>query len=214
MHCNEAGAVAALAQSLENELRGGKKEIEQWAAIASLGQLGPSARQAVPLLTNLMTSTNHSGVLAVIALSQIEPQEPRWVDELIRRLGRVESGDAFWAAWELGKHGELARKAVGDLLKLAETTKDWRTQVMAATSAWRLDPASPNPMPLIIDHLAQREPGQYEIVRLVGELGPKARQAVPVLRQLRYSRGIMMHDYANQALQAVAPEYLYDPWRK
>jgi hypothetical protein len=49
-------------------------------------------------------------------------------------------------------------------------------------------------------HLEQRESGQYEIVRLVGELGPSAREAVPILRHLRYSRAMMMHDYAIDAL--------------
>ena len=40
-----------------------------------------------------------------------------------------------------------------------------------------------------------------------------ARVAVPALRELRYSRGIMAHDYANEALQKIAPECVADPWR-
>jgi RNA polymerase sigma factor (sigma-70 family) len=212
MRCNEPAAVEALTKALQRELNPGGNEVTEWKIIASLGQLGAVASPAIPQLTNLITSTNHSGVLAVIALSEIEPREPGWIDALISRLGSG-NGDPLWAAWELGKHGELAKKAVGALRKLADTSTDWRTQVMAAASAWQLDPSSPNPMALIMDHLEQRENGQYEIVRLVGELGRSAREAVPVLRHLRYSRGMMMHDYANDALQAVAPEYLYDPWR-
>jgi HEAT repeat protein len=212
IRCAQPVAAEALTVALQAEVQRGGNEVTEWKMIEALGHLGAAALPAIPLLTNLITSTNHSGVCAVITLSQIEPEEPRWIDALISRL---DSGnDSFWAAWELGKHEERARKAVEPLKKLARSSTEWRTQVMASTSAWRLDPSSPSPMPMIIDHLEQRESGQYEIIRLVGELGPSAREAVPVLRHLRYSRGIMMHDYANDALEKVAPEHLYDPWRK
>jgi HEAT repeat protein len=214
MHCNEAAAAEALKEASEKELGLDGNEVTDWKMVSSLGQLGAAASNAVPILVTLTTSTNFSGVLATVALSQIEPQNPRWINALINTLAREEGGAAFWAAWELGKHGQSATAAIPPLRRLAETSTDWRTQVMAATSAWRLDPSSPNPMPLIIDHLSQRESGQYEFVRLIGELGPSAREAVPVLRHLRYSRGIMMHDYAEDALAAVAPEYIRDPWRK
>jgi len=85
---------------------------------------------------------------------------------------------------------------------------------MAATAAWRLDPSSPNPLNLITNNLSRSEFGEYEIVRLLGELGPAAKPAVPTLLQLRYSRGMMMHDFGNDALRKVAPEYLANPWKK
>ena len=85
---------------------------------------------------------------------------------------------------------------------------------MAATAAWRLDPSSPDPLNSITQNLSRHEHGQYEIVRLLGELGPVAKPAVTTLRQLRYSRGIMMHDYVDEALRKIAPEYLADPWKK
>jgi HEAT repeat protein len=91
IHCDDPAAAEALRTALENELRAGGNEIVQWKIITSLGQLGPTARSSIPLLTNLMTSTNHSGVLAVIALSQIELQEPRWITALISRLGQGEN---------------------------------------------------------------------------------------------------------------------------
>ena len=84
---------------------------------------------------------------------------------------------------------------------------------MAATAAWRLAPSSPNPLKWIADELPQQQNGYYEVIRLLGELGPAATIAVPALRKMRYSHGIMAHDYANDALQKIAPEYVSDPWR-
>ena len=133
---------------------------------------------------------------------------------MVRRLDPVEGRDAFSAAWELGKRGGAARDAVGPLRRLAESAGDWRTKAMAATAVWRLDPSSPSPLNLITNNLSRSEPGQYEIFRLLGELEPAAKPAVPTLLQLRYSRGIMMHDYADEALRKIAPEYLADPWKK
>lgn len=118
IRCNQAAVAEALTTALQRELRTGSNEVTQWKMIGALGQLGAVARPAIPLLTNLTTLTNHSGVLAIIALSQIEPEDARWLDALISRL--ESSGDGIWAAWELGKHGSLARKAVEPLKKLAD----------------------------------------------------------------------------------------------
>lgn len=203
----------ALLVALETELNSRGNEIVIWKILRALAEIGPSARPAIRALTNLLTHTNsHTAVSSLIALSRIEPNNLQWVDQLVAKLDRVKEGDAMWASWELGKHVESARKATPALLRLAKNAGDWRTQVMAATAAWRLDPSSPNPISAIANHLAVRESGQYEIVRLLGELGQAARPAIPTLRQLRYSRGIMMHEYAEDALKQIAPEYLVNPW--
>lgn len=203
----------ALLGALEAELDSRGNEIVVWKILRALGEIGSPAHPAIGALTNLLTHTNsHTAVSSLIALSRIEPNNPQWTDQLIAKLDRVKEGDAMWASWELGKRGEPARKAIPALLRLAKNTGDWRTQVMAATAAWRLDPSSPNPISTITNHLAAREPGQYEIVRLLGELGQAARPAIPTLRQLRYSRGIMMHEYAEDALRQIAPEHLVNPW--
>lgn len=153
---------------------------------------------------------SHLATRAAIALGRIEPDNPRWVDELIRQL----ETDSHWAAWELGKRGESASRAVEPLLVAAGRTNHWTIQDMAATAAWRLAPNSPNPIKMITNQLAHEDWGEYEIVQLLGELGPAAESALPTLLQLRYSRGDMMREYVNGALKKIAPEYLNDPWRK
>ncbi len=214
MNFDEVQRAEALHAALETESRQGGNEIVLWKILTSLAQVGPAARPVIPKLMSLSQTNNHAATLSIIALGSIEPENPRWIEQLVSRLGRVKEGDAFWAAWELGKRGEPARGAVGALHQLAKGAEDWRTRVMAAAAAWRLDSSSPNPLNLITNQLSLRDNGQYEIVRLLGELGPVARPAVPTLRRLRYSHGIMMHDYANETLQTVAPEYLVNPWRE
>ena len=136
---------------------------------------------------------------------------PDWIEQLTKRL---DSDDALWVAWELGRQGKAAARAVEPLRRLAGTAKTWQIKAMAVAAAWRIDPSSPEPINLITSHLSQPGTGQFEIVRLLGELGLAARSAVPTLRQLRYSRGVMMHDRASEVLQIVAPEYVINPWQK
>lgn len=202
----------ALHTALNKELGGGRNEIVVWKILGAFAEIGPAARPALATLKDLAQSTDHAGTLAIIALGRIEPEDPQWIERLIHRLEPVKEGDAFWAAWELGKRGEAARSAVEPLRRLAESAGDWRTKAMAATAAWRLDPSSVNPLNAITNNLSRQIPGQYEIIRLLGELGPAARSTVPTLRQLRYSRGIMMHDYADEALRRIDPQKLSNPW--
>lgn len=203
----------ALRVALAEELAGKRNEIVVWKILHALAEIGPAAQPAVPVLKSLTQTNDHAATLAVIALGRIEPENPEWIDQLVKRLEPGEGDHAFWAAWELGKRGEAARTAVEPLRRLAESPVYWRTKAMAATAAWRLDPSSPNPLNSITNNLSQQTAGHYEIVRLLGELGSAARPAVPTLRRLRYSRGIMTHDYAEDALQNVAPEYLSNPWK-
>lgn len=210
---HEASAKALLA-ALEAEIPASVDESNELVVgkvVTALGELGVAAGRTVPLLTQLAARTNTTGTLSVVALARIEPQEATWTDELIKRL---EGNDPVWAAWELGRHGERARSAVGRLRQIAETSRDWDLKVMAATAAWRLDPSSPNPLKQIADELPQQQGGHYEVIRLLGELGPAARIAAPVLCQLQCTYDIVAREYANEALLKIAPEYVSDPWRK
>ena len=214
LHYDPERTAEVLHAALIREVAVGTNEIVVWKILGALAEIGPAARPAVGVLKNLTATNNFAATLSIIALGRIEPENPQWIEHLVKRLDSVEGGQAFSAAWELGKRGVAARGAVGPLRRLAESAGDWRTKAMAATAAWRLDPSSPNPLNLITNNLSRREHGQYEIVRLLGELGPAAKPAVPTLLQMRYSRGLMMHDYVDEALRKIAPEYLTDPWKK
>ena len=200
-------------QALTNALAAEGNEIVTWHIVEAIGNLGTNAAPAVEALKPLSALTNHTAILSLIALSRIEP-EADWIERLIGSLTNSIDSHMFSAAWELGRRGDSARKAVPPLVQLANEARDWRIETMARAAAWRLDPASPAPFKLISKHLAEEKNGFYEIIRLLEEIGPAASDAVPALRQLRYSRGIMAHDYATAALNAIAPEYVTDPWKE
>jgi hypothetical protein len=204
--------------ALKKELQPGGDSVVVWSILGALCEIGPPARLAIPELANLLTHTNrHAALLSLIALGRIETDQPQWTDSLITKLGQIEDANAMWVAWELGKRGDRALGAVSALLdkvKSAKADGRWETEAMAAAAAWRLDPSAPNPIHSITNNLLVRQGGRYELVRLLGELGPAARPAIPTLKQLRYSHGIMMHEYANDALSKIDPEYLTNPWKQ
>jgi len=209
-HAPESAALVL--QAALNETKTGSPDpILAWKILGAIAEIGPPARALVPDLVELIDAKDsHLATRAAIALGRIEPDNPRWVDELIRQL----EPDPHWAAWELGRRGDSARRAVEPLLEAARRPSHWTIQAMAATAAWRLAPKSPNPIGMITNQLTHEDRGGYEIVQLLGELGPAAESAVPTLLQLRYSRGDMMREYVNGALEKIAPEFLNDPWRK
>lgn len=200
-------------RALTDALIAEKDDIVMWKIVEAIGNLGTNAAPAVETLKTLSASTNHTAILSLIALSRIEP-EANWIDQLIGCLASPIESHAFSAAWELGRRGEVASKALPALLQLAHAPHDWRIEIMATTAAWRLDPTSPAPFALINEHLTEKKYGIYEIIRVLEEIGPAAKESVPVLRRLRYSRGTMAHDYATAALNSIAPEYVADPWQK
>ncbi|MBX3733248.1 MAG: HEAT repeat domain-containing protein [Verrucomicrobiae bacterium] len=210
---DRTGSADALRFALETKLSSRSNDLDILILIGALSDLGPDARSAKPLLLRLSQTNDASGDYALIGLGRLEPADPRWTEELVLRLELSSTGDPFGVAWELGRRGEFARDALPALGRLATMTNNARLQTMAATSAWRIDPASPEPFSLLSNYLSPTSVfGRYEIVRLLGELGPAGRPAAPALRRLLYSRGIMMHDYAREALESVAPDILENPW--
>src|SRR5947207_1426912 len=87
----------------------------------------------IGLIKGLAVANKCAAALSRIALGGIEPENPHWIEHLVKRLDRVEGGQAFSAASELGKRGVEARGAVGPLRRLAESASDWRTNAMAPT---------------------------------------------------------------------------------
>ncbi len=118
MRHNRDRSAEALLAALETELHSRGNEIVVWKILGALGEIGPPARPVIPVLTNLLTHTNsHTAVSSLIALSRIEPDNLPSTEQLITKLDCIKESDAMWAAWELGKRGEPARKAIPALLR-------------------------------------------------------------------------------------------------
>lgn len=201
-----------LMKALEAEIaRPDKNEIVIWKIEGALGEIGPGATAAVPALRSLTKATNTSRTFAIIALSQIERDEGRWEQMLIEELDS--DSTATFPARELGRR--RARVALPALQKLASSAESPATRHMAAVAAWRIDQALPDDFTELSEFLLTNgASGKYELVQLLGEIGPEARVMIPVLQRLRFSRGSMMRDYAEAALARIDREYLSNPWKE
>lgn len=213
-------AAETLALALEAETRAGGNETWPvrgqpqgkmfiWTLIQALGRLGPFAKSAIPVLTPFVAQTNRTGTLSVLALARIEPANPRWQKELEARL---DGEDAGLVTSELGRRTDVTWNSIGQLRRLEHETHDWSTRMTAAIAAWRLDPLAPNPLKRIVDELPKQATPCLAVIEVLGELGSAARATIPALQQMRYCHGVIAHDYANEALKKIAPEYVANPW--
>jgi hypothetical protein len=197
-----------LVTGLREELQTDHDVRTQWAIIDALGAVGSPAANAVQILSNLESTNLHTITRATIALGRIEPENDRWINELI---GLLDSNLGL-AAWELGRKGKQAIAAVPRLKKMAMESQDPATRIMAATAVWRIDHSSPNPIQSIVDQLSYNGKVQYVFIDLLGVIGPDAKATVPTLLSLRYGHGDYTRDSVNRALEMIAPEHGRNPW--
>lgn len=128
-----------------------------WArglAIQSLNWLGPKAQAAVPAL--MATMENNSGTNANIAR---------------------------WAAIALGKIGTNAAPAIPLVRKMFEQSINSNNACMLAGALYRIDPTQEDALDFLIDGVKNYRPANQRdrFVYALGEIGPSARRAVPVL---------------------------------
>jgi HEAT repeat protein len=197
--------------------------IAMWKILRAFAELGPAAKSAIPALTNrLKSSIPIVGTLSAIAWVNIETNSPAALQALVSRLDESNWNDQFWAIWALGKLGPRSESAVPRLKALAEGRTDLseqterKLQIMIVAALWRIDANEPNPTTRILDLVGPklRRNGDYETVRLLGEIGPVAAGAVPLLLEgYKSSGGSMLREYCMEALEKIDPETARNPWR-
>ena len=111
-----------------------RKGYSRWHVISALGEIGPSARAALPALAALLDA-NDDGVVrgrAATAMGRIGPPE-RVVPALIKAVGDGDSYVRWRAAEALGKLGPAAAGAKDALARAAgDEDKDVRSAAAAA----------------------------------------------------------------------------------
>jgi HEAT repeat protein len=120
---------------------------------------------------------------AVKCLAKVEADQSKTIPILITALQ-----DSDWtvrgdAAAELGEFGSAAKQAVPALFRMLASEDD----TDAARGALRaIDDAGPESVPVLIEGLKSTDRRrQFYAIFLLGKIGPKASQALPVLRQLQ-----------------------------
>jgi HEAT repeat protein len=180
-------------------------EVLVWGKILpALGKMGPAARSSVPVLTNLLQSTNpFISAASAEALWAIEPHNVLSIPCLMERLT---NGARYECLLALAKIGPEARAAL-PLVQKYRGDREVDLQLAAAVAAWKLDPSGPPPIDLLEKrfhspvHMVHRRTA----IRLLGDLGPAGRTAIPTLFEAARLADQLMREDARAALKQVQP---------
>jgi HEAT repeat protein len=164
------------------------------SAALALGNMGPSARAAIPaLLKSLNDPDQGLSAVSCYALVKIDPQDKRIVPSLVEVLKGQSPGSRADAASALGRIGPQAKAAVSALLealKAKDERDPERAQSLREAAAYalgRIDWQTEETVPALAEALkAPDRDGSLRrtIVRALTQLGPKAKRAIPALIDL------------------------------
>ena len=164
------------------------------AAARALGSLKFSGeadiKDAIPGLIQTLGDENAMvRVCSALALGNAGPEAAPAVPSLIVLLKDPDAGskpgDKVFiraaAARALGKIGPKAGSASSSLTNLLQDKDDY-LRAAAAIAIWRIDADVTNTLPVLTQALEQgRVESKWEVIDTMGEMGPRAKAAVPVL---------------------------------
>lgn len=189
------------------------------SAVQALGWIGPGARPAVPDLEKLLDSKwPEQRKSAALALWRIDRRARQAVPVLVEVLkgGRssaaapagVEAAPSVraQAAEALGVIGAEAREAI-PALREASQDQDRDLRVAAAASLWCLEGDAAAVPPVLLAALRGEDGLVPQMaVEALGRLGPRARAAVPAIRDLLDNEDIGLRHAAAAALRQIGQE--------
>lgn len=157
-------------------------------AIELLGELGPAAKAALGDLIKVLADDDPAcRSEAAVALAALGADAAPAVDELRRLLGdeTVPAQARYPAAFALGSIGAAAKPALGELRAL-EKSADELMATVAIWAALKIEPAdaalAASAVPLLRKALrADREIVRLEAAVALGDIGPPAAAAIPIL---------------------------------
>jgi HEAT repeat protein len=192
------------------------KEESMWGAISALGSMGPDA---TPKLVKLYREGKHGQESwAANAFAKQGPIAATAVPALMENLQAERAGKTARAAWVLGYLGAPARVSVPRLIELTRDT-DPQVRVRAAEAAWRLDWQTNAVLPVMVAELRDwsKDPNalrgntedehsqsrQAVAAEVLGEIGPAAREAIPLLQLMLQSSFDSQREPAAEALKRI-----------
>lgn len=176
-------------------------------ALEVLAAIGPAARAAVPELTALLADADPLvRSEAAVALAAIGADAAPAVSALEKLLGDAAPADARYAAtYALGRIGAAAKPVVPRLLELSKSSDE----IMATVATWatlKIEPQDAALVEAAIPLLRKALRGQNEMARLeaavaLGDIGPQASSAIPILE-------LVSEEDASRQVRAAAAEAL------
>ncbi|MDB6019914.1 MAG: repeat-containing protein [Pedosphaera sp.] len=172
-------AIPRLSQMAESD----NDEIGRWS-IEALGEMGP---EAVPALVQaLKNSKGYNQQFAANALAKIGPEATNALPAMLEALDDEKTGVVTRALKVLGGMGPAAKIAMPKILELMRD-EDESLRLRAAQAAWKIDLPKAQVIPIMMaalkDHSDTHLGARSIAVKALGEIGPEASAALPLLEQ-------------------------------
>jgi HEAT repeat protein len=192
--CAKAAVPALLGKLRDRQITGDRLN----AIIACLSQLGPAARDALPvLLSNEMRGRVDTPLALVQAIEKIGATA-----ECLPFLLEIESSELF-AGYNSVALVSLGERALPGIVHLLESNCP-STRQAGAFLIFRLGKKAEPAIPDMINILARSDGDNPELVRLLATFGPPARAAVPIVRARLNSRYVRARSTACVTLARIA----------
>jgi len=189
---------------------------ERTEAIKSLAAIGTNS---IPCLLALYESRKSPYTSLSRALTTLGTAAAPALPVLLQELGAEKPYRAAAAAMALGSIGAPARGAVPRLTELLQSA-DPHLRIRSAEALWRIDRQTNLILAVMIQELDEWSKGPSALVeyaedrhgqsrqqiaaRILGEIGPSAREAIPVLQTLQRSAFDEQRRAATEALEKIS----------
>jgi HEAT repeat protein len=213
---NARSAVPSLIRLLKDK----ESDVRAYAAIA-LGDIGRQPAVVVPALAAALQSEvmpcRYFGSMAFYTNRDVK----RVIAESLARFGQKAvpvltgllkhpSKEVRWCAlYSLGEIGSRAKAAADGICKALQD-KDEHVCALAVRTLVIVDPARARIVPLLMESLRSKSDSvRYAAAESLGDLGPRARAAVPLLIRVYKANDIMIggsHCVVGEALERIDPE--------
>ena len=174
---------------------------------------GGDPRLVAALIRMLKSNERAKRMAAAETLNEIKPPAPAAVPMLIEALKDETQSVRYSAALALGRYEEPQRGAALPALIDALQDKDEWVRCMAAKSLAHYQAGAQQAVPTMVNILSREKPNlRGHAAAILGEFGPAASSAAPVLQKARHDGDKFVRDAAEKrALEAVSPSETVNP---
>jgi hypothetical protein len=184
--------------------------------LGALRRQSVAANQAIPALTEALTDGDLMVRLnAAMSLQEMGASASNAVQALAKVVADTgvgpETNKFFFvraaAAVALGKIGPAAAAGL-PALKTALGESNYYLRGQAAVAIWRIDSDVDTALPVLLREMpGNSEHDKWDWIIALGEMGPRAKEAVPQLRsELEEDREKWVLNYVTNALKSISPE--------
>lgn len=168
-------------------------------AVELLGKMGPKAKNAVPHLIRAFEDDKSDQFKPSVAktLAQIGPDAKEAVPALVKH-------SQSWKPSQNNDAVESANDLAGKLADGMAWDNRGSSYLSTAEALWRIDQKID--LPLLIGAIRHGTPkDKVTALKLLEEIGPQAKTAVPVIMTCKYSASYELRDAAENALKKIDP---------